>query len=453
MKHLRSIFIFLFITSITIYAGGTASLVAKKSSTKGFSYSRSTRLAFIQECSENANQDICYCVLDKIQQQYSEKQYLKLDADLRKNIKHNDFISFISKAADACDAEYAGNVVNSNTPQLNLNENQSSKLTEEEAKEFTKAFFKEVSKNNFVKACSSESKDFYGEKTASKVCGCAYDHMASDVPRFTQFIMDNGYPDETDTSTWGKEYMYECAPEKFTPEMKAYFIANFNEAGIPRSLSTCVVEFIDKEYSFQAFVYASQNKAINLFLEKIISRCQLEMELNSYHRSVTSENHNTDKKVLGGRRDKTSGGSNDGYAVGGSGGIGDGLAGLLGGGGGGIATKAKGSIKVPSTQDINISYNEGNRSDSDIIKVVRQRTPGLRHIYNNCLKKRPGFQGKVTLKFTIAPDGEIINISIESSTTGFSEFDSEIKNAVGRWTFSKIQSGNTTVSIPFTFSE
>ena len=31
--------------------------------------------------------------------------------------------------------------------------------------------------------------------------------------------------------------------------------------------------------------------------------------------------------------------------------------------------------------------------------------------------------------------------------------DDEIKNAVGRWTFSKVKSGNTTVTIPFTFTE
>ena len=87
------------------------------------------------------------------------------------------------------------------------------------------------------------------------------------------------------------------------------------------------------------------------------------------------------------------------------------------------------------------------------MKVVRQRTPGLRHIYNKFLKKKPGFQGKVTLKFTIAPGGEVISISIASSTTGYGEFDSSIKNAVGNWTFSKVKSGNTTVTIPFTFTE
>ena len=161
----------------------------------------------------------------------------------------------------------------------------------------------------------------------------------------------------------------------------------------------------------------------------------------------------TGKTVLGGRRGKADGGFNEGYAEGGSGGIGDGLAGLLGGGGGGIATKAKGSIKTPSMRDIDMGAGGGSRSATDIMKVVRQRTPGLRHIYNKCLKKKPGFQGKVTLKFTIAPGGEIISISTVSSTTGFPEFDSEVKNAVSRWTFSKVKSGNTTVTIPFTFTE
>ena len=161
----------------------------------------------------------------------------------------------------------------------------------------------------------------------------------------------------------------------------------------------------------------------------------------------------TGKTVLGGRRGKADGGFNEGYAEGGSGGIGDGLAGLLGGGGGGIATKAKGSIRAPSERDIDMGAGGGSRSAADIMKVVRQRTPGLRHIYNKFLKKKPGFQGKVTLKFTIAPGGEIISISTVSSTTGFAEFDSEVKNAVSRWTFSKVKSGNTTVTIPFTFSE
>ena len=103
--------------------------------------------------------------------------------------------------------------------------------------------------------------------------------------------------------------------------------------------------------------------------------------------------------------------------------------------------------------------NSCSRSASDIMKVVRQRTPGLRHIYNKFLKQQPHFHGVVSLRFTIAPGGEIISISIASSTTGYGEFDNEIKTAVSRWNFGKFKcdDGNvaneTTVTIPFTFSE
>ena len=162
----------------------------------------------------------------------------------------------------------------------------------------------------------------------------------------------------------------------------------------------------------------------------------------------------TGKTQIGAVRGKVDGGFNEGMASGGSGGLDGALSNLFGGSGGGINTKAlKGNMKTPSVRDIDMGSGGGSRSAADIMKIVRQRTPGLRHIYNKHLKKAPGLEGKVTLKFTIAPGGEIISISIVSSTTGRSEFDNDIKNAVGRWTFNKVKSGNTTVTIPFTFTE
>ena len=224
-------------------AGGAASVVAQKSKTKGFSYSYETEEIFMNECTQGANQRVCHCVFDKIKQQYSETDYWKLENDLRKNVDHPEYISYLTESVEQCDAEYAE---------------------------------------------------------------------------------------------------------------------------------------------------------------------------GSY------------------------------------GGSGDGLAGLLGGGG--IATKAKCSIRTPSERDIEIGAGS-SRYAADIMKVVRQRMPGLRHVYNKFLKKKPGFQGKVALKFTIDPSGVIISISIAASTTGYSEFDNEIKSAVSRWKFSKVNAGNTTVTIPFTFSE
>ena len=158
-------------------------------------------------------------------------------------------------------------------------------------------------------------------------------------------------------------------------------------------------------------------------------------------------------QIAGVRQGKLDAGFNPGVASGGSGGIGDAMASLVGGAAGAISTQAMGNLKTPSERDIDMGPGNSARSASDIMKVVRQRTPGLRHIYNKFLKKRPGFQGKVTLQFTVSPGGEVISIAVIASTTGYAEFDADIKRAVGRWTFTKVKSGNTTVTIPFTFTE
>lgn len=161
----------------------------------------------------------------------------------------------------------------------------------------------------------------------------------------------------------------------------------------------------------------------------------------------------TGKTKIGEVRGKVLGGFNEGSFAGGSGGLGSDFSNMIGGAVGAISTTAMGKLKPPSEKDIEMGSGAGQRSATDIMKVVRQRTPGLRHIYNKFLKKNPGFQGKVTLKFTIAPGGDIVTIAIVSSTTGYSDFDGEIKNAVSRWRFSKVKSGNTTVTLPFTFTE
>ena len=114
----------------------------------------------------------------------------------------------------------------------------------------------------------------------------------------------------------------------------------------------------------------------------------------------------------------------------------------------------KGHVKIPSLSDIKVKNKKGaNRSASDIIKIARRRAPGLRHVYNKNLKKNPGLQGEIALKFTIAPEGKITDVSIVSSTTQNSKFDAEIQQLVGSWVFHRVKSGNTIVSIPFTFFE
>jgi TonB family protein len=152
---------------------------------------------------------------------------------------------------------------------------------------------------------------------------------------------------------------------------------------------------------------------------------------------------------LGSRR----GGFNDGYAEGGSGGIGDMLGGLMGGSSGRIGSTLVPRIKPPKMQDIDMGSGDASRSKQEIMAVVSARMPGLRNVYTKYLKSRPGFSGKVTLKFTIDPSGDIIDIAIMSSTTGYAEFDNAVKNMVAAWKWKAIKSGHTIPTIPFNFDD
>ena len=91
----------------------------------------------------------------------------------------------------------------------------------------------------------------------------------------------------------------------------------------------------------------------------------------------------------------------------------------------------------------------GEGSDIDVqtlLKVFRQRLPGIRHIcnkniYNNVkirAKRTKEFERKIVFEVKIAPSGDVENVKIKSSTVPFSE---EIKKSITRWVFPKSQKG------------
>lgn len=133
-------------------------------------------------------------------------------------------------------------------------------------------------------------------------------------------------------------------------------------------------------------------------------------------------------------------------------GICDSLSGTLYGSGvSDLSVKARGHVKVPQKSEIEIVG--GGHAETDLIlRVLKQRTPGLRHIYNKHLKKNPGFNGKVVLDLTITSDGSISSAVIKSSTTNYDEFDKDVRTLVSRWKFQK-SAGEATVTVPFVFSE
>ena len=130
-----------------------------------------------------------------------------------------------------------------------------------------------------------------------------------------------------------------------------------------------------------------------------------------------------------------------------------------------LMSRAKGAVSTPTKDELILS-NGVIYDKASILKVIRQRTPGLRHIYNKHLRKNrakaclknsqdnfnPDFNGMVVFKLNINADGSVQKIEIQSSNTGNKDFDDEVKRALSRWKFPKMNS-NETVTFPVTFFE
>lgn len=245
--------------SAFVFADGAASLVGKSSKVKSYTYSPILKFEFMNDCSENANRDVCECVLDKLQLRYSEETYQKLDSDLRRGMEHPDFVKYISDASTECDL-----AVKSPETELPVESDFSQDLpapaigvSEAEATEFVNNFKKNFPKKNFVKECVETTSKFFGTAALQKTCGCAYDKMLSDKPRFIDMVMRQGYPGQN--SSWGAEFKLDCLPEKFTPEIEKNMVNFLNEVGIPLSAAKCIIATTKKEYSLKSFAKAVFN--------------------------------------------------------------------------------------------------------------------------------------------------------------------------------------------------
>ncbi len=128
-----------------------------------------------------------------------------------------------------------------------------------------------------------------------------------------------------------------------------------------------------------------------------------------------------------------------------------------------------GRVKCVAQAPIYEELSVASDVDADkvlILNTIRQRTPGLRHIYNKHLKKnrvkaclknnhddiKPDFNGMIVFKLNVNADGSVQKAEIQSSNTGNKDFDDEVKRALNRWKYPKLKSSEV-VTFPITFFE
>jgi len=85
--------------------------------------------------------------------------------------------------------------------------------------------------------------------------------------------------------------------------------------------------------------------------------------------------------------------------------------------------------------------------------VIRDQFGGIRYSCEKYLRKNPTASGKISLRITIAPNGDVVAINVTSSSTGMPALDEEIKRKTQYMHFEPIEKGNVTVTYAFVLDQ
>ena len=131
------------------------------------------------------------------------------------------------------------------------------------------------------------------------------------------------------------------------------------------------------------------------------------------------------------------GGGGGGPGGGGSSGKGGTGTGVGGGGSGGTLAKAGGG--------------KASRSLEDVRLVFDRNKGAIYAIYNRALRDDPSLQGKVVLKLTIAPSGQVTDIRIESSELKAAELEAKLLARIRGFDFGAKDVNPMSVTYPLDF--
>lgn len=281
------------------FAGGAAAIVAQESRSKGYSYSIITRYSFLNECALKANESVCSCVLDHLQNNYSEEEFLQFE-----NQEEIDphFRQFIFLTTNECDSEFMSKNPNYLTARAreegefseSIEDNWEKRLlTLGEIQNIIAMYYSEKSQKEFTRSCSENplNKSF-GVKEVKKICACSIDKIKENKEKLEEFLSEEEIwiekYDEKDSSFRISDDIHhfirenytniqplECYPEKFSSGFKKYLIKQMNDFGVPLTTAKCITNFLEKEYTVQSYLeFASQpNLWQMLFALPIFDKC------------------------------------------------------------------------------------------------------------------------------------------------------------------------------------
>ncbi len=98
-------------------------------------------------------------------------------------------------------------------------------------------------------------------------------------------------------------------------------------------------------------------------------------------------------------------------------------------------------------------YTDGEspRTYEEIAEVVEEYKSGISLLYNKALRKDPTLRGTVTVEFTIAAMGDILECKVANSSMENPSFEESLCKRIMGWKFPAIPEGNITVVYPLVF--
>jgi periplasmic protein TonB len=91
-----------------------------------------------------------------------------------------------------------------------------------------------------------------------------------------------------------------------------------------------------------------------------------------------------------------------------------------------------------------------SRTDDEIQRVFDKNKIALYEIYQRALRDNPGLQGKIVLKITIAPSGQVLASTVESSNLGDRALERKVAARIKLFDFGK-SGQQETFSYPIDF--
>ncbi len=87
-----------------------------------------------------------------------------------------------------------------------------------------------------------------------------------------------------------------------------------------------------------------------------------------------------------------------------------------------------------------------------ISRMIASYENDIRGAYHRELKNNPRIEGEITVSFTVKPDGEVADVTVEKSTLNWRPLEEELLNKVRAWKFTPFEGEPVPASVPYKFN-